>query len=179
MSGKTKISIAVLWFMVLLSVIWLFVPSVSTKGIGVFRWFNPEKVYISVDPSLSEVVWPVAEAAKFVDQYTASKMVFGNCRKGSRCITMRENPKLPITVAGRASWTRERLTVRVEFNSSYADKPHDALLRLVIHELGHTFGIHGHNPECTSVMFAYLTCGRGVPPPQSFTAEEIKTLERH
>jgi hypothetical protein len=145
----------------------------------VFRWFNPDKVYISVDPNLDESAWPIPEAANFVDQYTDTRMVFGNCRKGSRCVTMRVNPKLPITVAGRASWEKNSMNVRVEFNPSYADKSHDALLRLVIHELGHTFGIHSHNPQCTSVMFAYLTCGRGVPPPQSFTEEEIDILRRH
>jgi hypothetical protein len=179
MSAKTKVAIAVLWFLVLLSLLWLFVPAVSTNGIAVFRAFNPDKVYLQVDPKLDQTRWPLPEAAAFVDQYTGTKMVFANCRKGSRCVTIRENKDLPPQIVGRTSWSQQALALRIEFNPAYSRRPDASRLQIAVHELGHTFGVHSHNPLCTSVMYAYITCPNGVIPPKSFTADEIEILERH
>jgi hypothetical protein len=179
MSAKAKTSIAVLWFLVLLAMVWMFVPSVSTKGIAVFRAFNPHAVYLQVDPKLDQTRWPLPAAAAFVDQYTGTKMVFANCRRGSRCVTIRENADLPVQIAGRASWTRNALDLRIEFNPGYATRPAASRLQISVHELGHAFGIHSHNPLCTSAMYAYITCQNGTSPPKAFTADEIEILERY
>jgi len=177
MSPKTKLAIGLLWFLVLLSLLWMFVPAVSTTGLSAFRWFSPTKVYVQIGPGLG--LWPLAEAVEFVDQHTSTQAVIGDCRRGSRCIRVTSNPKLPIHIAGRASWSNEVLEVRVEFNPAYASRPVNSRLQMSVHELGHAFGIHSHNPLCTSVMYAYITCqGEGIPP-KKFTAAEVEILERH
>jgi hypothetical protein len=121
--------------------------------------------------------WPVGAAVTTVDHYTSSVARYGSCRTGARCVTILER-----TI--RSDWaavTRGAGTARVTIYLNPQRRYYSWYTRrsIVLHELGHAYGIYLHNSTCVSVMYGYVFCPGGALPPYRFTAYQRGVLWRH
>ena len=121
--------------------------------------------------------WPVSRAVTYVDSYTGSRMRYGTCRAGARCIVIREDGSLPSSYAAVTSVGYP--VTRIRLNSHRRWYPYAQRLHTVVHELGHARGLYTHNPRCTSVMYYKMRCPDGRLAPLAFTSAERATLRRH
>lgn len=114
------------------------------------------------------------QAIRFDNRYTRDRMVVHQCNASHYCIRIRYGTpsiKGAIAETSRGAHTAT-ITVNRKMSASYTVK-----VRMYEHELGHAFGL-GHNPKCTSLMYAYLGCnrGHGRVSPERFTTGERKIL---
>jgi hypothetical protein len=134
-------------------------------------------VYIST-PAVSSA-WPVSQAIAFMNRYTNSKLVRGRCQAGAPCVTISEKQDLGIPNADALTYPtygsvrQGERAFRTSIVLGFRGRRLSPQLRLhtLVHELGHAFGIWQHNSRCTSVMYAWSTCG-----PIRFNAYELAIL---
>ncbi len=127
---------------------------------------------VYVDSQISRVYSPV-QAMNYVDYYSGVNLVWGKCRSGYGCVTIRE---------GRLSnpyWvgvTNFRGNGRWEIKLAYRSRNMTWRQRhnLLIHELGHANGIYRHNPSCRSAMYFSTGCAS-----LRFDAADKRTLANY
>lgn len=131
---------------------------------------------VYVENHASTYYWPVGTAEAFVDQYTGSVIVFGACRSGYRCVKIYERTVRSSWAAVTYNWSwgsQIYLNPQRRWYSWYAKRS------IVTHEMGHAFGLLGHNPYCATVMYGGVFCPNGKLPPYYFSPWERSVLARH
>jgi hypothetical protein len=137
-------------------------------------------VYVST-PIVSPV-WPVSQAIAFMNRYTGSKLVRGRCQAAAPCVTISEKWDLGVPNAdagtyptsGSASQGQRAFRTSVVLGIRARRLSSQARLHMLVHELGHAFGIWQHNNACTSVMCPWTNGG-----PMRFNAYEQGILRRN
>lgn len=130
-------------------------------------------VYIEVHAS---TVWPITDAIRFVDNYTASTAYLGACRAGYRCIKVYEKT---INTSWSAVTYPGNPTTTIYLNPTRRTYSWSARRSIVTHELGHAYGITYHSAYCTNVMYANVRCPSGSLPTYRFTDPQRVILKAH
>lgn len=113
-------------------------------------------VYVDADSAVwGSWNWALKSAVGTVDGYTGSRMAFGRCRYGYRCIHIRQQVKNPAWAA--VTYVTSPYTSWIFLNPNSLRQPYWWEKRLIRHELGHAFWL-GHAPRCDSVMNMNIAC---------------------
>ncbi len=118
--------------------------------------------------------WPVRRAVGFVDRYTGSQARFGRCHAGSRCIVIRESWRMPSQwgAVTRPGYPKTTLTLNPHRRwTSWSQRLH-----ILVHELGHAYGLYTHPRSCTSIMYHNVHCRNGRLAPLLFTTAQRRTM---
>lgn len=111
-------------------------------------------------------------AINFVDRHTGTRVKYGPCRPGLKCVVIRENPRLPRSW-GAATYPGKRAVIYLnprQRSASSADR-----FTIVAHEFAHAMGVWNHNPVCSSLMYPQVRCSGRVLP-RTFTPSERSIL---
>lgn len=154
------------WVWSLAIVGFLFVPAQPAYAAG-------SVVYVNASVGMQTL--NLKKGAAFVDKYTRTRFVYGKCRNGSRCITVRIDRGLTKGTAW-ASWNgnaRERVLIRINPGRGSA-----YMSRLFAHEMAHGMFV-GHSKYRTNLMWPTLHKANGSLVPWRFTTIQVRTLRMH
>jgi hypothetical protein len=135
---------------------------------------TPRTVWI--DAAVSRA-WPVSATVRDIDRYTGTVARLGRCHAGSYCVVIRESRTLPMAWPAATYPAGSKSTITLNARRTIAssrDRYH-----ILVHELGHAFGIYNHDPRCTTAMFSYVRCPGGGFAPNSFSSAQRAILRRH
>jgi hypothetical protein len=121
--------------------------------------------------------WPVAATVRDIDRYTGTVARLGRCHAGSACVVIRESRTLPLAWPAATYPAGSKSTIKLNARrtiSSSRDRYH-----ILLHELGHAFGIYTHDRTCTSAMYSYVRCPGNRYAPNSFTSAQRAILRKH
>lgn len=121
-------------------------------------------------------VWPVTTGLRYVDGFTSSTAVYARCRTGYRCIKIYEK-----TI--KSSWSAVTYpgnpTTIIYLNPTRRGYSWTARRNIVVHELGHAYGIGYHSAYCTNIMWPNVKCPNGTYPTLRFTDPQRAILRTH
>jgi len=135
---------------------------------------TPRTVWVDASVSRS---WPVAATVRDIDRYTGTVARLGRCHTGSACVVIRESRTLPLAWPAATYPAGSKSTIKLNARrtiSSSRDRYH-----ILLHELGHAFGIYTHDRTCTSAMYSYVRCPGNRYAPNSFTSAQRAILRTH
>jgi len=129
--------------------------------------------------------WPIHRALKFVDQYTGTQFKYGKCPASGKykCITIKEDWKLPPLYAGMANFIGPYVQLpngETDWSTVIQLQPRERgrswwiRYDTVIHELGHAMGIYTHNADSSRTMYWMVRDNK-----PSFSPSEKRILRRH
>jgi hypothetical protein len=119
----------------------------------------------------------VSATVRDIDRYTGSVVRFGRCHAGSACIVIRESRSLPLAWPAATYVDGSRSTIKINARrhiTSAAERYH-----ILLHELGHAFGIYTHDRRCVTTMYSYVRCPSGRVAPNTFSSTQRTILRGH
>lgn len=151
------------------------------KGFGItVVTAPPPTVYVTENlPS----AWDVTGAKAFVDKYTTAKIsLVSKCpASAKRCVNIRVGSVQggPSAAIGYTSCHNWKCSITIDTRDASKAGVFGPKTRkwLLVHELGHTFGL-GHRSSCATSMYQYRRCSGHVPP-LSFDSSQRAVLKKH
>lgn len=151
------------------------------KGFGItVTHAPPPTVYVTENlPS----AWDVSGARSFVDKYTTAKIsIVKKCpASAKRCVTVKVgavkgNSSAAIAYTSCKNW---KCSITVDTKDATKAGVFGPKTRkwLLVHELGHVFGLE-HRSSCKTSMYQYRRCNGNVPP-LYFDGSQKATLKRN
>lgn len=128
--------------------------------------------------------WPVKDVRAFIDQYTSSGLIYGNCRAGAACIKVYEKEintnwtAYTFFDAHPNDWNATDVAI-INVNPRYAKTSYAVRRNTVAHEIAHAQGVTWHSTVCSNLMWPSSFCPTGKVKPYVFTPAAKLALSKN